>query len=181
MLRTVSCATAIFALALFAVAPGSARTARAQVASHAVVGSGSYGPGCTVGGTTSDCDSRHLEFTLAAFSGPFGAGLPVFGAYERVNPANGGIFDGVVTCLKVVAGHAAVGGIGGFRASTEPPGPFLTYVTDGGLPGGIDGISELFVFGPDEQPPAVGFPFSCPAPPSPAGYFPLESGSVFIH
>jgi hypothetical protein len=172
--RLIRVGAPLAAVVLIVVAPASAR--RAALASpHVVVGQGSYGPGCTVGGVTSACDDRHLEFDLAAVSGPLGT----LGVFERRNPFTGGVFDGSVTCIKVVGRHAAIGGYV-TRPSPELHTPFLIYVSDNGLPGGEDGISQFFIFAPDEELPAAGFPLTCPSPPAPAGYFPLVSGSVVL-
>jgi hypothetical protein len=175
--RLIAAAVLPAALVLTTVAPASARTA--NVTSHVVLGHGSYGPGCTVGGAAVACDDRHLEFDLAATSGPFGTGLPVFGLFERRNPSTGGIFDGIVTCTNVVGSHAAVGGYV-TRPSPELHTPFLVYVSDSGLPDGSDGISQFFIFGSGEELPIAGFPSTCPSPPAPVGYFPLTSGSIFL-
>jgi hypothetical protein len=160
---------------LVVAAPASARRAQASVTEHAVIGHGSYGPGCTVGGATVACDDRHLEFDLAALSSPLGT----LGVFERRNPVTGGVFDGSVTCIKVVGRHAAVGGYL-TRPFPELHTPFLVYVSDNGLPDGSDGISQFFTFGPDEELPAAGFPSTCPSPPAPAGYLPLTSGGIVL-
>jgi hypothetical protein len=144
-----------------------------------VVGSGEFGPGCTIGGAQTLCDDRFLDFQLAALSGSIGSGLPVVGLFERVNPFNGGTFDGAVTCFKVSGNQAAIGGFV-TRPSPELHTPFLVYVNDNGLPGGIDGISPFLIFGPGEPLPVAGFPFVCPPPPAPLGYFPLTSGSILL-
>jgi hypothetical protein len=177
--RLTTAAILLTAAVLTVAAPASARQAKSLATPHVVLGHGSYGPGCTVGGATVACDDRHLEFDLAAASGPIGAGLPVFGLFERRNPSTGGVFDGTVTCIKVAGSHAAVGGYV-TRPFPELQTPFLVYVSDNGLPDGADGISQFFIFGPGEELPVAGFPSTCPSPPAPAGYFPLTSGSIFL-
>ena len=180
MLRGLIRVTALVGLvALFVVGPASARLGRSLATPHTVLASGEFGPGCTTGGSVW-CDDRTLDVRLAAASGPIGSGLPVFGAFERVNPANGGTFEGVVTCLGVIGHEAVIGGFGGFVTTPSPLGPFVVYLYDNDLPGGADGISPLSVFGPGEELPAAGFPFTCPSTTSPLGYHPLTTGGVVV-
>ncbi len=174
VLAVATCAVAAPTAASSSVDRVHGRTL-ANAGLHLALGTGTYGPGCT---TTGVCDDRSFRFQLAAVAGP--AGSPAFGYFARTRVANGNSFSGPVTCMTVADGKAAVGGY-----ATPPDGspatPFLVYVTDNSQPGGADGISQFWIFGPDEQLPAPGFPFTCPAPESPTGFFPLTGGSVLIH
>jgi hypothetical protein len=165
-------------LVLAVAAPASAK-ARQAFFSHAAVGTGAFGPGCTTGGQVF-CDSRSFVFHLAALSG---SGFPALGYFDRTNVANGNTFAGAVTCLRVSGNQASVGGI----LTRTPDGsgigaPFLVYVLDNGRPGATlsDGISPFEIFGPGETTPAVGFPYSCPPASSPLGYYSLTSGDVIV-
>jgi hypothetical protein len=164
---------------LTVAAPAAAKSARPAFLTHAVVGTGAFGPGCTTGGQVF-CDSRAFVFHLAALSG---SGFPAFGYFDRTNVANGNTFAGAVTCLTVSGNQASVGGI----LTRTPDGsgigaPFLVHVLDNARPGAplSDGISPFEIFGPGETTPGVGFPYTCPSASSPLGYYSLTSGDVIV-
>lgn len=172
---TMTLAVVVLAVA----ASASAKPARHLFFSHATVGAGAFGPGCTTGGQVF-CDSRSFVFHLAAVSG---SGLQAFGYFDRTNVANGNTFAGAVTCLSVSGNQASVGGI----LTRTPDGsgigaPFLVHVLDNGLSGATlsDGISPFEIFGPGETTPAVGFPYVCPSASSPLGYYSLTSGDIIV-
>lgn len=162
-------------VALAVVVPTGANSS-VSVSAHTALGAGTFGPGCTSGGTEF-CDQRSFSFRLAAASGS--SGSPALGYFERKNLANGNVFAGVVTCLSVVGNTTAVGGFLTTPSST-PAVPFLLYVVDSGAGGIGDGISPFEVFGPEEALPAPGFPLFCPSAESPLGYFTLTSGDTFV-
>jgi hypothetical protein len=168
---------AFLAAVLFvAVAPTAAQSS-VSINAHAVFGAGTFGPGCTSGGTEF-CDDRSFSFHLAAVSAS--SGSPAFGYFDRKNLANGNTFVGAVTCLSVVGNKVAVGGF--VTQPSDPPGvPFLVYVTDNGPAGqAIDGISPFSILGPEEALLAPGFPLVCPSAQSPLGYYALTSGDVIV-
>ena len=122
---------AFLAAVLFVVVAPTAAQSSVSINAHAAVGAGTFGPGCTSGGSEF-CDDRSFSFHLAAVSGS--SGSPAFGYFDRKNVANGNTFVGAVTCLSVVGNKTAVGGF--VTQPSDPPGvPFLVYVADNGPPG----------------------------------------------
>jgi hypothetical protein len=167
---------AVAVAGLAVVAPAAANSS-SSTSGHVALGTGTFGPACTSGGTEF-CDDRSFSFHLAAVS--TSSGLPAFGYFDRTNLANGNRFAGVVTCLAVVGNKTAVGGFL-TTPSSSPATPFLVYVTDTGAGGSGDGISPFEIFGAGEPLPTPGFPLACPSPQSPLGYFTLASGDTFVH
>ena len=169
---------ALAAVVLAAAAPAAAKSSHHSLLAHAAVGTGAFGPGCTTGGSQAFCDSRSFVFHLAALSGFFG--FPALGYFDRTNVANGNTLAGAVTCLSVSGNQASVGGF----VTRTPDGsgtgvPFLVYVLDNGRSGAglSDGISPFEIVGPEEA-PVAGFPYVCPSPGSPLGYYSLTSGDI---
>ena len=172
ILLTLAAGVTLLAVAGFA---GSAsHAAQNQVYAFGVT---TQNPGCTEDGPPFCLPFTYTYRVLAVQHGEGHA----WGLVSRLNHGTGVVRDGVVTCMTVADGMAAIGGF----ETTPSTDPFLLYVQDRGEPRGSvsDRISPYALYPPGDPDLArlpADFPRSCPSPDSIYGYIPQASGDITV-
>jgi hypothetical protein len=170
----LSLAAGVALLAVAGFAGSASQAAQNQVYAFGV---STQSPGCTEDGQQYCLPFTYTYRVLAVEHGEGHA----WGLVSRFNHDTGVTREGQVTCVTVVDGKAAIGGI-----ETAPSGdPFLLYVQDRGLPGSSlsERVGPYAIFPPgDPDLPRLpsDFPRTCPSPDSIYGYFPQASGDITV-